>query len=73
MQNEAELARGSLPPPIIFERQILPKQIIYRCKGNLTASRVHFNPILTGLFANLKKTGGGGGDAPIITWLFQVI
>ena len=30
------------PPPIIFERQILPQQTIYRWKGNLTASRIHF-------------------------------
>ena len=30
------------PPPIIFERQILPQQTIYRWKGNLTASRDHF-------------------------------
>ena len=30
------------PPPIIVERQILPQQTIYRWKGNLTASRIHF-------------------------------
>ena len=30
------------PPPTIFERQILPQQTIYRWKGNLIASRVHF-------------------------------
>ena len=30
------------PPPIIFERQILPQQTIYRWKGNLTVSTIHF-------------------------------
>ena len=30
------------PTPIIFERQILPQQTIYRWKGSLTASRIHF-------------------------------
>ena len=30
------------PPPTLFERQILPQQTIYRWKGNLTASRIHF-------------------------------
>ena len=35
---------GSGRPPlqIIFEREILPQQTIYRWKGNLTASRIHF-------------------------------
>ena len=28
--------------PIIFERQILPQQTIYRWKGNLTANRIPF-------------------------------
>ena len=40
----AEVARPPPPPfpPIIFERQILPQQTVYRWKGNLTASRIHF-------------------------------
>ena len=33
---------ASIPLGYIFERQILPEQTIYRCKGNLTASRIHF-------------------------------
>ena len=37
----AEVVRGA-PPPIIFEQQILPQQTVYRWKGNLTASRIHF-------------------------------
>ena len=36
---------GASPPPpprpIIFERQILPQQTVYRWKGNLTANRIH--------------------------------
>ena len=27
---------------MMFERQILPQQTIYRWKGNLTPSRIHF-------------------------------
>ena len=36
--------RRWLPPlsPIIFERQNLPQQIIYRWKENLMESRIHF-------------------------------
>ena len=34
--------RRRWPPPIIFELQILPQQTIYRWKGNLTATRIHF-------------------------------
>ena len=38
------MARGALSPspPIILERQALPQQTIYRWKGNLMASRIHF-------------------------------
>ena len=35
------MARGN-PPPIIFERQILPQHTIFRWKGDLTASMVPF-------------------------------
>ena len=31
--------------------------------------KVQLNPIWTGLFANLKRLGGGQ-NAPLITWLF---
>ena len=42
--NFAEVGAGAPPPltPIIFERRKLPKQIIYRWKGNLSESRNHF-------------------------------
>ena len=33
---------GGAPPPIIFQRQILPQQTIYHWKGNLIVSRTHF-------------------------------
>ena len=39
-QKEEEVALPA--PPILFERQILPQQAIYRWKRNLTASRIHF-------------------------------
>ena len=35
--------RGALPPITVFERLKLPKQIIYRRKGNLSESLNHFN------------------------------
>ena len=41
-EEKAEVARGAPPPPIIFERQILPPHTICRWKGNLTANRIHF-------------------------------
>ena len=36
------MARDVSPPPIISDRQILPQQIIYLWKGNLSSSRIHF-------------------------------
>ena len=42
LQNRRRRWLGAAPPPIIFERQTLPQQTIYRWKGNLTASRIHF-------------------------------
>ena len=37
-----EGGRRPLPPPIIFEWQNLPQQIIYRRKENLTENIIHF-------------------------------
>ena len=41
-EKKAEVVQGVPRSLIIFERQILPQQTIYRWKGNLTASRIHF-------------------------------
>ena len=50
-----------LPPPIIFEQQILPQQTIYRGKGNLTASRIHFkywrNILISRFYENFSRNG----------------
>ena len=36
------LGLGAPPPPIIFERQNLPQQIIHYWKGNLTENKISF-------------------------------
>ena len=47
---------------------------IYQIKQEqkLGKSTRHINPIWIGLFANLKRLGGGICPHPLITWLFQV-
>ena len=54
------MARGA-PPPIIFERQILPQQTIYRWKGNLTASRIHLkywkNILISRFYEQFSRNG----------------
>ena len=58
------MARDAPPPPppsIIFERQILPQQIIYRWKGNLTAGRIHFkywkNILISRFYEQFSRNG----------------
>ena len=67
LQNKRRRWLGPPPQPIIFERQILPQQTIYRWKGNLTASRIHFKywkkyfdlAILCAIFAKWLRNGSG--------------
>ena len=48
------------PPPIIFERLMLPKQIIYRRKGNLSESPNHFkyreNILISRFYAQVSRS-----------------
>ena len=60
------MARGA-PPPIIFERQFLPQQTVYRWKGNLTASRIHFkywkNILISQFYEQFLRNGSADGFA----------
>ena len=61
------------PPPIIFERQILSQQTIYRWKGNLTASRIHFKYWENILILRLYEQFSRNDSAMASEWLSEKI
>ena len=63
----------STPSPIIFEQQILPQQTIYRWKGNLTASRIHFKYWKTILIWRLYEQFSRNDSAMAPEWLSEKI
>ena len=64
---------GRPPPPIIFERQILPQQTIYSWKGNLTASRIQFNYWKNILISRFYEQFSRNGFAMALERLFKKI
>ena len=61
------------PLPIIFERQILPQQIIYCWKCNLTASRIHFIYRKNILISRLYEQFSRNDSAISSEWLSEKI
>ena len=60
-------------PPIIFERQILPQQSIYRWKGNLIASRIHVKYWKNILISRLYEQFSRNDSAVASEWLSEKI
>ena len=63
----------SPPPPIIFERQNLPQQTIYRSKGNLTASRIHFKYWKNIFISRFYEQFSRNDSAIAPEWLYEKI
>ena len=68
-----DVARGCPQKPIIFERQILPQQTIYRWKGNLMASSIHLkywgNILISRLYEQFSRNNSEMGPE----WLSEKI
>ena len=78
LQNKRRRWLWVPPPPIIFERQILPQQTIYRWKGNLTTSRIHFkywkNILISRFYEQFSQNGSTmalGMDVQKISYIFS--
>ena len=67
------MAWGAPPPPIIFERQILPQQTIHRWKGNLTASKINFKYWKNILISRLCEEFSQNDSTMAPEWLSEEI
>ena len=61
---------------IALYQKAIEERLLYRCfiQGRDISDKT-FNPIWTGLFANLQRLGGAfcpPPPPPLLTWLFQV-
>ena len=62
---------GRPAPTDSFEWQILPQQTIYRWKGNLTASRIHFKYWENILISRFYKQFSRNDSAIALEWLSE--